>query len=220
MPGYLGKATNNLDDVIGRKIQDEIDGLWGEIDGEIVDFDDSKQTATIKPLFKPHHNGKPIDMPNLLEVPVRFARGGDGAVTLPVKAGTKVSLRPKMRSSENYHTSGDGSASDKRAFNLSDMEAHLDGGESLTDPIRNFDKDNVHMRFDPEGTFGIRGSKEGKIKIEGSEGNIYDLLAQVIELLATDSLAIMYGSSAGSGHQLQHRAQYADIAAKLRAMAL
>lgn len=219
--GLQGKTTNWSDDVTGSKTLEERQAIWGEIPGEIVSFDAAAQTATIKPLYKPKFNGKPVDMPELLEVPVRFARAGNGAMTFPVVAGDRVTLRPQMRSSENYHAEDNGEASDARSFNLSDMEAFLDGGESLSDPISNFDNANVHLRFDPDGNHGIRGSKDGKIAIEGSEGNIYDLLATVVELLAADGLKINYGSSAGTGgHELQNRAQYAEIAAKLRAMAL
>lgn len=220
MPGYLGKTTNQDRDGIGQQAQSEREAMWGEIEGEIKSFDPATQTATIQPLYKPRFNGEAVEMPELLEVPVRFARGGYGAMTFPVQPGDKVTLRPKMRSSEKYHDEDDGEASDARSFNLSDMEAHLDGGESLTDPIPNFDNANAHMRFSPDGEYGIRGSKDGKVKIEGSEGNIYDLLATVVELLSTDTLKINYGSSMGSGHELEHKAQYADIAAKLRAMQL
>ena len=184
MTGYVGKTTNLFREVVGTQAQSEREDQWGEIDGEIVSFDAAKQTATVKPLYKPLFRGKPVDMPELLEVPVRFARAGNGAVTFPVKAGDNVTLRPKMRSSENYHTDDDGAPSDYRSFNLSDMEAYLDGGESLTKPIENFDGDNVHVRFDEAGNYGIKGNAEGKIKIEGSQGNIYELIAEAVGLAA------------------------------------
>jgi hypothetical protein len=218
--GYLGKQTNWDEDVVGNKILAAQWSQWGEIPGKIVDFDPKTQTATIKPLYKPAFNGKAIDMPELLEVPVRFTRAGGGAVTFPVREGDRVTLRPQMRSTENYHTDDDGVASDRRLFNLSDMEAFLDGGESLSDPIKNFDDKNAHVRFDPEGKHGIRGSEDGKIAIEGKEGNVYQLLAQVVRLLSQDTLVIAYGSSAGSGHALQHQAAYDEIATKLEAMSL
>lgn len=220
MVGRQGKTTNWAQDANGSQILDERQAMWGEIPGEIVSFDGATQTATIKPLYRPKFNGKAVDMPNLLEVPVRFERAGGGGMTFPVAAGDKVTLRPQMRSSENYLADADGEASDARSFNLSDMEAHLAGGESLNDPILGFDNENAHMRWDPAGDYGIRGNAAGKIKIDGSEGDIYDLLVQVVELLAADTLTVKYGSSAGSGHALQYQAQYAQIAAKLRAMAL
>lgn len=217
--GRIGKTTNSADDTIGQAITDERKAMWGEIPGEIVSFDAVAQTATIKPLYRPKFNGKPIDMPELLEVPVRMVRAGGGGVTFPVGAGDKVTLRPQMRSTENYLSDDDGTASDDRSFNISDMEAHLDGGESLTDPIKNFDNANVHVRFDDEGQFGVRGSKDGKVAIEGAEGNIYLLLARAVEIIAEHETQVTAGSSTGTySHTLAGEA--AAIAAKLRAMAL
>jgi len=218
--GYRGKTTNLTRENVATQAQGERESQFGEIPGKIVSFDPVSQTATIQPLYKPLHDGKPVNMPELLEVPVRFQRGGNGGITFPIQAGDIVSLRPQMRSSENYHTGSDYEPSDTRSMSLSDMEAFIDGGEPITDPIKGFDNLNTHFRFDTDGKYGMRGSADGKIKIEGSEGNIYDLLVQVVELLATDTLVIKFGSSTGSGHQLQHQSQYASISAKLRAMAL
>lgn len=216
--GRQGKTTNTLDDVIGTKINDAVNSLWGEMPGQVVSFDPVKQTATIQPLFKPKHNGVPVTMPELLEVPVRFPRTGTSAQTSPIKAGDKVSLRPQMRSTENYHTEGDGAASDARAFSLSDMEAHLAGGESLNDPLPNFDNENTHIRANAAGTHGVKLSPDGKLEIKGSQGDVFKMLAQVVRLLAEDQLVINYGSSAGTGHQLSNRAAYLEIADKLDAM--
>lgn len=219
--GYVGKVPNTRHDIVAQQALAEREAQWGEIPGRIIDFDAQTQTATIQPLYKPRVFGKPIDMPELLEVPVRFQRAGNGAVTFPVKAGDMVTLRPQMRSSENYHVDDDGTASDARSLNLSDMEAFLDGGESLTDPISNFDNENMHVRFDPDGQHGIRGSADGKIKIEGSEGNIFDFLVQNVEKTAEGFTLL------GTEPDLVHRVQYAEIgedltelAEKLRAMAL
>lgn len=217
--GKQGKLTNWQDDVIASKIQDEKNSTWGEIPGQIVSFNPQTQTATVQPLYKPQFNGKAVDMPQLLEVPVRFAQGGKGGMTFPIGVGDKVTLRPQMRSTENYQTDGDGEASDARAFNLSDMEAHISGGTSGKEAIKNFDASNTHVRFDAEGNHGIRGSKDGKIAIEGAEGNICELLAQVVELLGAETTSVNSGSSAGQW-PLTHQSEFAAIAAKLRAMVL
>lgn len=220
MTGQLGKYTNAPADIVGAQAQEEVNSQWGNMKGRIVSFDGASQTATIKPLFKPVFNGKEVEMPELLEVPVRFQKGGKGALTFPVEAGNIVSLRPQMRSSENLLTGEGETASDARSFNLSDMEATLDNGDNLEDALENFDNENMHLRFNQDGTFGMKASADGKISIDGGEGNIYDLLATAIELIASDQLQINYGSSAGSGHELQHKAALTEIAGKLRAMAL
>ncbi|MBN9074287.1 MAG: hypothetical protein J0H34_22345 [Rhizobiales bacterium] len=220
MTGYVGKTVNKRQDVVGQQAQSEREAMWGPIPGEIVSYDAAKGTAEVKPLYKPRHNGKAIDMPNLIEVPVDLQRTANAGLTFPIPAGTRVMLTPAMRSMEKYEDQDDGEASDARSFSLSDMRATIAGGNSLSDPMKDVDPDNTHLRFDVEGKYGVRGSPDGKIKIEGSRGNIYDLLATVVELLSNDQLQINHGSSTGTGHELQFKAQYAEIAAKLRAMQL
>lgn len=218
--GYRGKTTNAGRENTAVQAQVEREAQWGEITGKIVSFDPSTQLASIQPDYKPIHNGEPVDMPELAEVPVRFQKAGGFTITTPIKPGDKVTLRPQMRSSEEFHTGGDyNSPNDARGQSLSDMEAFLDGGEPASDPIPNFNNTNLEIRT-ANGDFKIEMSEDGKFKIDGAQGNIYDLLAQVVELLASDTLVINYGSSAGSGHQLEHQGQYADIAGKLRSMAL
>lgn len=219
MPGLLGKTTNLPRDVVGQSAQTEREAMWGPIPGEIVSYDAAKGTATIQPLYKPRHNGKAVQMPQLLEVPVDLPRTGNAGITFPIPAGTKVMLTPAMRSMESYDEENDGEASDSRSFHLSDMRASIAGGDSLSDPLPNVDPDNMHLRFDPEGKFGIKGSPDGKVKIEGSEGNVYDLLAQVVELLGAATTTVSGGSSTGVW-PITQQPEFAEIAAKLRAMAL
>lgn len=219
MVGVLGKTTNRDRDAVGRQALTERERIWGEIPGEVVSFDKDAQTATIKPLYKPMHNGQPVEMPELFEVPIRFARMGGFVVTAPVKPGNKVTLRPLMRSTENFHEDGDYTPSDGRSFSLADYEAHLDGGEPLKEPIKNFNNTNMELRSE-DGQFAMEMSEDGKFRMRGAEGNWFDLLASLAELLAADTLKINYGSSAGSGHALQFKSQYAEIAGKLRGMAL
>lgn len=220
MTGYLGKTTNWNRDVTGSQAQAEREEMWGPIPGEIVSYDAATQTATVKPLYKPVHNGEPIDMPELYEVPIEFPRSGNSGMTFPVPAGTKVMLNPSMRSRELYDAENDGQPSDRRTFHLSDMRATIAGGDSLTDPLQNVDADNTHIRFSADGSYGIKGSPDGKVKIEGNQGNYADLLATALELIAGDQLQINYGSSQGTGHALQNRAQLLEIAGKIRAMTL
>jgi hypothetical protein len=129
-------------------------------------------------------------------------------------------LTPQMRAIDDYEEGGEGTPYDARSFHVSTMRATLSGGDSLSDPLENVDQNNTHLRFDKGGQFGIKGSPDGKVRIDGAQGNIYDLLATAIELIASDTLQINYGSSSGSGHALENAAALSEIAGKLRAMAL
>jgi len=219
--GYSGKANINWEDMTGMSEDETKSSQWGTIPGKIVSFDPETQTATVQPLYRPTHNGEKVDMPELYEVPIRFQRAGGGAITSPVKEGDFVELRPGMRDSEKYHTNGKYEAQDDRAFSLSDMEAYLSGGESLDNPIKNFDNSNQHIRFDENGQYGIRGNAAGKIAIEGSQGNIYTLIADAVKL-AGEGFKLL-----GTEPTLIHKAEYdqngtdlLEIEGKLRSMAL
>lgn len=221
MKGYVGKTNTLIEDVIDAKILAEREDQFGPMDGEIVSFDPAKQTATVRPFYKKNLAGVPTQVPDLLDVPIEFPRAGGGAVTHPVKSGDKVRLTPKMRDSTAYDTDGGAyAATSERSFNLSDMTASITGGDSLKDPLPTFDADNTHIRANASGTFGMRFSPDGKFKIEGAEGNVYEIIAEFMELVAEDPLLINYGSSAGTGHQLFNKGPLMVLAAKIRAMAL
>ena len=215
--GYRGKTTNAGREVVAAQAQAERETQWGEITGTVVSFDPATQTASIQPDYKPRHNGEPVDMPQLDEVPVRFTRAGGFVITSPVRAGDKVTLRPQMRSSEEFHTGGDYTPmGDSRSFSLSDMEAFLDGGEALTDPIPGFNSNNMEIRT-ADGSFKIEMSEDGKFKIQGAEGNVYELLARLAEIVAEHETNVTKGSSTGTySHTLA--AEAAEIAGKLRGM--
>lgn len=218
--GYRGKTTNAPRENTAVQAQSERESMWGEITGTVKSFDPATQTISVQPDYQPVHNGEKVAMPVLDEVPVRFPRAGGFVITTPIKAGDKVVLRPQMRSSEEFHTGGDYTpVSDNRSMSLSDMEAFLDGGEPLTDPIPSFNSSNLEIRS-ADGSFAMEMSEDGKFRMRGAMGDWFDLLATLAEKLAADTLVIKYGSSAGSGHALQYQADYADIAAKLRGMSL
>lgn len=218
--GYRGKTTNAGRENTAVQAQAEREAQWGEMTGTIVSFDPATQLASVQPDYRPTHNGEAVDMPELAEVPVRFHKAGGFTITTPIKVGDKVALRPQMRSSEEFHTGGSyETPGDARSMSLSDMEAFLDGGEPATDPIPGFNNTNLEIRT-ASGDFKIEMSEDGKFKIDGAQGNIYDLLAQVVELLASDELHIKNGSPTPHGHALQNQPQYAEIAGKLRSMAL
>lgn len=216
MTGYLGKTTNQDRDVVGAVAQSERESVWGEMPGRVVSVSADGRTVTVQPLYKPKFNGVPTDMPVLQEVPLRQALMGGVGVTVPVKPGQNVTLRPQMRSMDNYHVDGDGSASDSRSFSLSDMEAHIAGGESLKDVIPNLDSENVHVRANADGSKGMKLSPEGKVEFQGPEGNLLDLIADFMELVANDKLQINYGSSAGTNHAMANKAAMLALAAKVR----
>ena len=130
--GHVGKVTNDPDEVMQVIALSEANSQWGEMPGMILEYDEDRQTASIRPLYRPTVRGVIIPIPDLLDVPVRFPRTQRMAITIPIRMGDVVTLRPMMRSTEEYHDGGSfGNPRDQRYYSLADMEAHLDGCFSL-----------------------------------------------------------------------------------------
>jgi len=202
--GRIGKTTNRFEDVIGAEITAEREDIWGPIPGEIVSFDPATQTATVRPLYMPRHNGVPVQIADLQEVPVRFQRMGGFVMTTPVRAGDRVTLRPNMRNSAAFHEAdGAFSSDDSRSFSLSDMEAELSGGEGASRPIQNFNGDHMEIRSE-SGDFAIMMTEDGKFQMRGAQGDWFALMADMAQALASDALP--------------SSPVYADIAARLAGM--
>ena len=206
-------------DVLTSATQAERDSMWGPIPGEVISYDSVSGTATVQPLYRPIHNGVAVAMPVLYEVPIDLPRTANAGLTFPIPSGTKVMLTPQMRAIDEYEEGGFGDPYDARSFHLSNMRASIAGGDSLSAPLPNVDPENTHLRFSPDGDFGIKGSPDGKVAIEGKEGNLYSLLVEVVEILGSETTTVSAGSSAGVW-PLTHQAQFAALAAKLRGSAL
>lgn len=219
MVGYLGKHTNLPSDSIGQTAQATVDRMWGPIPGITVSAWNGR-TVDVQPLYRPMHNGQPTVMPVLFDVPVDQPMTANGGMTFPIPVGTPVMLSPMMRAMDDWEEGGEATATDARAFHISSMRASISGGESLAHDIPAIDLENFHVRFNADGSFGLKGSPDGKLQIMGAEGDIVSLIADFMELVAGDELQINYGSSEGSGHALKNRAALTAIAAKIRGMVL
>ena len=217
MGGYTARYTNTVPDVVGAFTAGERADMEGPMPGRIVAVSADGKTATVQPtVTKRTYDGRPLPYPELPDVPLDRGLASAGGVTVPLKIGDAVTLTPMGRSTEAFHSGEDGGLG--RSFDLSDMVARPSSG-SLTNDLKNFDPDNVHMRFGRDGRFGIKGSPDGKVRIDGAEGNIYELLADLADLVGQAQANVSGGSSAGN-HPLTINAAATAIAAKLRAMAL
>ncbi|WP_019997241.1 Gp138 family membrane-puncturing spike protein [Aureimonas ureilytica] len=219
MTGYIGKTTNRFEDTTGAAAQSEREDIFGEMPGRVVSFDPKTQMATIQPLARKRLNGVPTDLPELQEVPVRFHRAGGFIMTTPVKTGDLVSLRPMSGNMDNYHREGGAfDAADTRSFSLSDMEAFPVGGESLRDPIPNFNNKNMELRSS-DGSFAMEMSEDGKFMQRGAQGNVYTIVAAALRNLANAQTIVSKGSSTGL-YDHDQKAAVLALADKLDGMAL
>ncbi|NTA36838.1 Gp138 family membrane-puncturing spike protein [Agrobacterium salinitolerans] len=177
------------------------------------------RTVNVKPLYKPVVNGEQLDMPELLEVPLDQPMTANGGMTFPIPVGTPVMLTPQMRAMDGWEEGGDATPTDARSFHLSNMRASISGGESLSQDIPGIDLENFHIRANGSGSFGFKASPDGKFQMNGAEGDVLDVLAQVCEILAVLTTTVSSGSSSGTW-PITQQAALGALATKLRAMVL
>lgn len=192
MVGYVGKKTNSEGTRAAVMTDRERADMWGPTRGEIVSFDPATQTATVKiKHIKKDGEGNDLPPPDLEEVPVDFGSAGGGRVTFPVKPGDQVMLKPSMRSEE---ADADGKTDDRRSAALSDMRATVEGGNVPGEGLANFDAENTHFGTDSAGNYGLKGNEDGKVGIIGKNGELFDLLNQVLTALKTEPALINTGT--------------------------
>ena len=213
MAGHIGKVTNSERTKAELAARRDREDQLGPIRGEIVSFDPETQTATIRPkVVKKDVEGNDLMPPDLEEVPIDFPNAGGGRLTSPVRIGDQVILTPSARSTE---ADEDGRAPDTRSLSLSDMRATVTGGNMPGEGMKGFDADNTHLGFDDDGKYGLRGNGEGKAAMDIAQGELLDLLAQALELLAGEQAVVGGGSSSGSW-DIKNQSEYAALAAKVR----
>lgn len=218
MTGLTGKYTNGAEDGVGSVAQAERDSTWGPIPGKTVGSWNGR-TVSVQPTYKLTVDTEKLDMPVLYEVPLDQPMTANGGMTFPIPEGTPVMLTPQMRALEGFEEGGDANATDARSFHVSTMRASITGGESLSQDIANLDLENVHLRFNASGSFGLKGSPDGKFQLTGAQGDVIDLLAEVCETLGVLTTTVSSGSSTGIW-PITQQAALAALAARLRAMVL
>lgn len=184
MASYRGSKANRPEpeDVASYASEDERGDIWTNLPGRIKSFDTASQTATVEVMYKPKHNGKAVAMPDLLEVPVVFPRGGGGAITFPVKVGDGVQLSFQSRNMDNWFEKGDAQESaTSRMHDLSDAVAHP-GLEPGTKKLANFDNANIQIRSEDGTNAFTFDPTSGKFKMTGA-GGAQDLLSIIKDFM-------------------------------------
>ncbi|MTC94047.1 baseplate protein [Providencia stuartii] len=144
--------------------------------------------------------GKVIALPPLVDVPVRFYRGGGFCVTVPVREGDEGLVIFAERCIDGWYVSGKQSQPlDHRFHDLSDA-FFLPQGSSQPNKIPNYSSDSLSLQTDDGSTF-IR-MQSGKIMIKGDiehQGN-YQLTGNAL-IKGNHSVN---GNSESSGGTLKH----------------
>ncbi len=155
----------------------------------IVDYDFTKQKATVQPLLnKAWADGTNTPMPKLENVPVIFPRSGGASLTFPVNAGDTCLLIFIERSTDLWLTvGGQVTPDDQRKFDLSDGVAIM----GLFPFVENSQADNnddvllsysgSDIRIQKNGDIQIKTSS--KVAIGDSTDELLDILYQLLGFL-------------------------------------
>lgn len=148
--------------------------------GQIVSFNAASQTATVKPMISDTviigGEKKAVPLPIIPDVPVSFPRGGDYAVTLPIRAGDACILVFSDSCIDGFCQSGtDSPQAEVRHHDISDAMAIV-GISTGNAPIADYDPENLVVRHLSE-DISIKLSadnldikyKESTIKMEESK---------------------------------------------------
>jgi hypothetical protein len=163
--------------------------------GRIESFDPATGKAEVKPLVQFPRKDKDsgevttLELPVIPDVPVAVAQGGGAKMTFPVSAGDPCLLIFSEVSLDEWLTNGgDPDPKDFRRNNLSDAMAIVGLG-SFADweaPLA----DKAALTY--EGT-ELSIDNFGKIAIGNSTAELFDVLSQTLDKLATATVATSLG---------------------------
>jgi hypothetical protein len=198
------------EDAVALKAEEERGDIWTMLPGRVKSFDPASQTITAEVMYKPRHNGEPVAMPDLLEVPVVLQRGGGFTLTHPIKPGDGVQLMFQARNMDNWHGNGEAAeAATGRMHDLSDAVAIV-GLEPSPKKLANYNANNFEIRSD-DGKNKIEISADGKFAFTGAGGS-QELLAILDAFMAVMQTHTNLGASHDQNPQVGAlRARLAQI---------
>lgn len=135
---------------------------------KVVSFNASKQTVSVQPMIKITLNeGGSMALPVLVDVPVKFPRGGGFAVTFPIVAGDEGLAIISDRCIDGWYQSG--SLSDPLDLRLHDLSdaSFLPGVSSLPNVITAFDAGALVMRKLDNSAY-LKIEQSGAVTVDGT----------------------------------------------------
>jgi hypothetical protein len=194
MAGFRkSKEGRRLRDAVALKAEEERGDIWTALPGRVKSFDPASQTITAEVMYKPRHNGEPVAMPDLFEVPVVLQRGGGFTLTHPIKPGDGVQLMFQARNMDNWHGNGEAAeAATGRMHDLSDAVAIV-GLEPSPKKLANYNAQDFEIRSD-DGKNKIEISADGKFAFTGAGGS-QELLAILDAFMAVMQTHTNLGAS-------------------------
>lgn len=188
-----------------RAIQEAISaGIRVAIPGTVVSFDENAVTATVQPAIKGYETDSTgakisISMPQLVDVPVSFPRGGGCTLTFPVQAGDECELIFNDRCIDFWwQNGGEQEPVHPRQHHIGDAIAFL-GPMSQAKKISGISTSATQLRSDDGTTFFELNPSTKKIKIVAPGGlDVTTPLATFSDKVTVTGLFTFLGGLIGS----------------------
>lgn len=175
-----------LNDAVTAVVDYRLNNVHTAMPGSIVDYDYTKQKASVQPLLnKVWTDGTNTPFPVLENVPVIFPKSGGAGLTFPVLAGDTCLLLFIERSTDLWLTvGGQVNPDDRRKFDLSDAVAIMglfpftetSTSNNNTDVLLTYK--NSYITIKESGDIVINTS--GKVAIGNSTTEVLDIISQLL----------------------------------------
>lgn len=153
--------------------------------GTVTKFNSAQQTVEATINYPQTVNGKLIQYPVLLDVPVVMMQGGNGILTFPVAVGDTCLILFNDRDINAWFSSGNTTTLDsQRLHSLADGIA-LIGIRSLRNPVETYDEDRVELRNDKAKV----SIGEEKLSLENDVTSLKKIFDDLLDLLAATTVA-------------------------------
>lgn len=149
-----------------QMIRTELSGIHTSAPGIIVSYDTASGLASVQPLIKMKvPDGRIIDYPIIVGVPVQWPSSADGkaSLTFPLKQGDGVQLQFAERSIDDWLKGGE--SDDPRQYDLSDAIAIPGLWRTATAAGREYPND-VCLAY---GSTSVRIQPGGNVVIDGGD---------------------------------------------------
>jgi hypothetical protein len=149
-------SHNKTIQAIIETIRGEISGIHTGAPGKIISYDPNTGRASVQPAIKYKvADGRVLDAPVIVNVPVYFPSGGDAEITYPVHQGDDCWLSFAERSIDDWLLGGE--SDDPRKYDLTDCAAYVG-----MKPVRSTDNSAIRIKH---GSCVFSMPKDGPVSI-------------------------------------------------------
>lgn len=200
----MADPRNNFEIAIQTAIDSNLKELHTALPAVVTKFTASTQLIDCQPTIKRKLNGQLVNLPLLVDVPIRYMKSANFSINFPLNVDDHVLIICAERCIDNWLTTGEiRSPDDIRKHTLSDAFA-IPMMFSQNELISNFDTSNLEIRTN-DGSGHIKITPAGGIELNGNADSAvaYNDLKTAFDELVSDfnTLVSLFNSHTHSGVQ-------------------